>query len=41
MSKTQKILIALGLASAVGITYVLTALKVLPEALSMEDDKNE
>jgi hypothetical protein len=41
MSKTQKILIALGLASAVGITYVLTALKGLPETLSMEDDNNE
>jgi hypothetical protein len=38
MSKTQKVLIGLGLAGAVGITYLITALKGLPEAFAWEDD---
>ena len=38
MSKAQKVLIGLGLASAVGITYLITALKGLPEAFAWEDD---
>jgi hypothetical protein len=38
MNKAQKILIGLGIASAVGITYVVTALRGLPEAFDWEDD---
>ena len=37
MNKAQKILIGLGIAGAVGITYVVTALKGLPEAFDWED----
>ena len=37
MNKAQKILIGLGIASAVGITYVITALKGIPEAFDWED----
>ena len=36
MNKTQKILIGLGIAGAVGITYVITVLKGLPEAFDWE-----
>ena len=38
MSKLQKVFIGLGIAGAVGITYVMTALKGLPEAFEWEDD---
>jgi hypothetical protein len=38
MNKAQKILIGLGIVSAVGITYVVTALRGLPEAFDWEDD---
>jgi hypothetical protein len=38
MNKAQKVLIGLGVAGAVGITYVLTALKGLPEAFEWEED---
>ena len=38
MNKIQKIVIGLGIASAVGITYVATALRGLPEAFDWEDD---
>lgn len=38
MNKMQKIMLALGLAGAVGITYVVTALRGLPEAFDWEDD---
>jgi hypothetical protein len=38
MNKAQKILIGLGIASAVGITYVVTTLRGLPEAFDWEDD---
>ena len=39
MNKAQKVLIGLGVAGAVGITYVLTALKGLPEAFGWEEDE--
>lgn len=38
MSKTKKILVALGIAGAVGITYVVTALKGMPEVFDWEDE---
>ena len=37
MNKVQKIIIGLGVAGAVGITYVVTALRGLPEALDWEE----
>jgi hypothetical protein len=39
MNKAQKILIGLGITSAVGITFVVTALKGLPEAFDWDDDE--
>jgi len=39
MNKAQKVLIGLGVAGAVGITYVLTALKGLPEAFDWEENE--
>jgi hypothetical protein len=39
MNKIQKVLIGLGITGAVGITYVLTALKGLPEAFEWEEDE--
>ena len=41
MNKLQKVLIGLGITGAVGITYVLTALKGLPEAFEWEEDEDE
>jgi hypothetical protein len=41
MNKAQKVLIGLGVAGAVGITYVLTALRGLPEAFDWENDEDE
>lgn len=41
MNKTQKVLIGLGVAGAVGLTYVITALKGLPEAFEWEEDDYE
>jgi hypothetical protein len=41
MNKTQKVLIGLGVAGAVGLTYVLTALKGLPEAFEWEEDNED
>ena len=41
MNKAQKVLIGLGVAGAVGITYVLTALKGLPEAFEWEEDESD
>jgi hypothetical protein len=41
MSKTKKILVGLGIAGAVGITYVVTALRGLPEVFDWEEDDNE
>lgn len=39
MNKVQKIIIGLGIAGAVGLTYVITALKGMPEAFDWEDDE--
>jgi hypothetical protein len=41
MNKAQKIIIGLGIAGAVGVTFVLTALKGLPEAFEWEEDDDE
>jgi len=41
MSKTKKLLIAIGLVGAVGITYVITTLKGLPEAFDWENEEDE
>jgi hypothetical protein len=41
MNKTQKVIIGLGVAGAVGLTYVITALKGLPEAFEWEDDNED
>ena len=41
MNKAQRILIGLGVAGAVGITFVMTALKGLPEAFEWEEDEDE
>ena len=39
MNKFKKAIIGLGIVGAVGITYVLTALKGLPEAFDWEDNE--
>ena len=41
MNRIQKVVIGLGIAGAVGITYVLTALKGLPEAFEWDEDDDE
>ena len=41
MSKIQKLVIGLGVAGAVGITFVITALKGLPEVFDWEEDEDE
>jgi len=41
MSKIQKLVIGLGVAGAVGITFVITALKGLPEAFEWEEYEDE
>jgi hypothetical protein len=41
MNRMQKVVIGLGIAGAVGITYVLTALKGLPEAFEWDEDEDE
>jgi hypothetical protein len=41
MNKLQKLIVAVGIAGAVGITYVITALKGMPEAFDWEDDEEE
>jgi hypothetical protein len=38
MNKAQKVLIGLGIAGAVGLTYVITALKGLPEAFEWDGE---
>jgi hypothetical protein len=40
MNKAQKVLIGIGIAGAVGLTYVITALKGMPEAFDWEDDQD-
>jgi hypothetical protein len=41
MNRIQKVVIGLGVAGAVGITYVITALKGLPEAFEWDEDEDE
>jgi hypothetical protein len=41
MNKVQKVLIGLGVVGAVGITYVITALKGLPEAFEWDGDEDD
>jgi hypothetical protein len=41
MNKAQKVMIGIGIAGAVGLTYVVTALKGLPEAFDWEDEYDE
>jgi hypothetical protein len=41
MNKVQKVLIGLGVAGAVGLTYVVTALRGIPEAFDWEYDEEE
>jgi hypothetical protein len=41
MNKLQKVVVAVGVAGAVGLTYVITALKGIPEAFDWEDDEEE
>ena len=41
MNIAQRVLIGLGVAGAVGITFVITALKGLPEAFEWEEDEDE
>ena len=38
MSKIQKIMLGIGIAGAVGITYVVTALRGMPEVFDWDDD---
>jgi hypothetical protein len=38
MSRIKKIMIGVGIAGAVGITYLVVALKGMPEALDLDDD---
>ena len=41
MNKVQKAVIGIGIVGAVGLTYVVTALKGLPEAFDLEDDEEK
>lgn len=41
MNKLQKTVLGLGIAGAVGLTYVLTALKGMPEVFDWEDDETD
>jgi len=41
MSKLQKIMLGIGIAGAVGITYVVTALKGMPEAFDWDEDEED
>ena len=41
MNKVQKIIVGLGIAGAVGITYVLTALRGMPDLFDLENDEEE
>jgi hypothetical protein len=40
MNRIQKLLIGLAIAGAVGITFVITALRGMPEAFDWEDDEH-
>ena len=39
MNKAQRLVLGLAITGAVGVTYVITALKGLPEAFDWEDDE--
>jgi hypothetical protein len=39
MNKAQRLVLGLAIAGAVGVTYVMTALKGLPEAFDWENDE--
>ena len=41
MNKLQKVIIGLGITGAVGLTYVITALKGMPEAFGWEDEEED
>lgn len=41
MNKIQKIIVGLSVASAVGLTYVVTTLKGIPEAFDWEEEDDE
>ena len=41
MSKLQKIMLGIGIAGAVGITYVVAALKGMPEAFDWDEDEED
>ena len=41
MSKLQKIMLGIGIAGAVGITYVVTALRGMPEAFDWDEDEED
>jgi hypothetical protein len=41
MNRLQKVIIGLGVAGAVGLTYVITALKGMPEAFDWEDEEED
>ena len=41
MNKVQKVAIGLGIAGAVGLIYLVTALRGMPEAFDWEDDEDE
>ena len=41
MNKAQKVLIGIGIAGSVGLTYVVTALKGMPEVFDWEDDESD
>jgi hypothetical protein len=39
MNKAQRLVLGLAITGAVGVTYVITALKGLPEAFDWEDNE--
>jgi hypothetical protein len=41
MNKLQRVIIGIGVAGAVGLTYVITALKGMPEAFDWEDEEED
>jgi hypothetical protein len=41
MNRLQKVIIGLGVAGAVGLTYVITALRGMPEAFDWEDEEED
>lgn len=41
MNRLQKVIIAVGVAGAVGLTYVITALKGMPEAFDWENEEED